>query len=124
MFDSTMSWFNLIYIFGESPDTNTSMFIPESSVERSVVPDSYEWRRNDDHAEEVIVPIDDHGYGCSGYEAGYGVSYGQEEYDNNFFVNGSSGEQQALVSLLMRKSHWLKSNPLTIKFRTKLIRYE
>ncbi|MFS7946984.1 hypothetical protein Hanom_Chr06g00542691 [Helianthus anomalus] len=48
-----MSWFNLNYIFGES-DTNTSTFIPESSVEGPVVPDSYDEGGNHDHAEEVV----------------------------------------------------------------------
>ncbi|MFS7952741.1 hypothetical protein Hanom_Chr07g00610511 [Helianthus anomalus] len=55
-----------------------------------VVPDSYDERENDDHAEEVIVPSGDHSYGCPDYEAGYGASYGQEDYGNNFFVSGSS----------------------------------
>ncbi|XP_022023662.1 glycine-rich RNA-binding, abscisic acid-inducible protein-like [Helianthus annuus] len=32
IFDSTMFWLNLNYIFGESSDTNTSTFIPGSSV--------------------------------------------------------------------------------------------
>ncbi|MFS7915728.1 hypothetical protein Hanom_Chr02g00168651 [Helianthus anomalus] len=49
-----MSWFNPNYIFGDSSDTNTSTFITESSVERSAVPDSYDGRGNDDHAEEIV----------------------------------------------------------------------
>ncbi|KAJ0467777.1 hypothetical protein HanIR_Chr14g0689041 [Helianthus annuus] len=108
-----MSWFNLNYIFGESSDTNTSTFIPGRSVEGPAVPDSYDGRGNDNHAEEVmpgfrphhnesllpdlnevIMPGDDHGYGCPDYEAGYGVSYGQEDYGNNFFVSGASDVQQ------------------------------
>ncbi|MFS7963798.1 hypothetical protein Hanom_Chr08g00742561 [Helianthus anomalus] len=48
-----MSWFNLNYIFGESPGTNTSTFIQRSS-ERLIVPDSYNGRGNDDHTEEVV----------------------------------------------------------------------
>ncbi|MFS7963795.1 hypothetical protein Hanom_Chr08g00742531 [Helianthus anomalus] len=48
-----MSWFNLNYIFGESSGTNTSTFIPISS-EMPIVPDSYDGRGNDDHAEEVV----------------------------------------------------------------------
>ncbi|MFS7987510.1 hypothetical protein Hanom_Chr11g01023511 [Helianthus anomalus] len=31
--------------------------------------------------------------------------------------------KKTLVSLLTRKSHWVTSNPLTLNFRTKLIRY-
>ncbi|KAM0045716.1 hypothetical protein Hdeb2414_s0009g00307241 [Helianthus debilis subsp. tardiflorus] len=104
IFGSTMSWFNRNYIFGKSSNINTSTFIPQSSVEEPVVPDSYDGWGNDDHLDEVvsgirpyynesllpdlnevIVPSDDHGYGCPDYEAGYGASYIQEEYDNNFF---------------------------------------
>ncbi|MFS8016445.1 hypothetical protein Hanom_Chr15g01368761 [Helianthus anomalus] len=33
-------------------------------------------------------------YGCPDYEAGYGASYGQEEYGNNFFISGASGVQE------------------------------
>ncbi|MFS7987509.1 hypothetical protein Hanom_Chr11g01023501 [Helianthus anomalus] len=47
-----MSWFN--HIFCESSDTNTGTFISESSVEESVVPDSYDGSGNDDYAEEVV----------------------------------------------------------------------
>ncbi|MFS8002459.1 hypothetical protein Hanom_Chr13g01202311 [Helianthus anomalus] len=67
--DSTISWFNLNYIFGESSGTNTSTFIPGSSV------------------------CDD-GYGFPDYEAGYCTSYEQQDYGNNFFVSGASCIQQ------------------------------
>ncbi|KAF5755789.1 hypothetical protein HanXRQr2_Chr17g0806781 [Helianthus annuus] len=39
-----MSWFNLNYVFGKSSGNNTSTFIPESSVEGSIVPDFYDGR--------------------------------------------------------------------------------
>ncbi|MFS7973840.1 hypothetical protein Hanom_Chr09g00861371 [Helianthus anomalus] len=74
---------------------------------------SYDGKGNDDHAKEVvsdfrphhkesllpdlnevIVHSDDHGYRCPDYEADYGASYGQEDYDNNFFVSGASGVKQ------------------------------
>ncbi|MFS7967359.1 hypothetical protein Hanom_Chr09g00784881 [Helianthus anomalus] len=32
--------------------------------------------------------------------------------------------KKTLVSLLTHNSHWVTSNPLILKFRTKLIRYE
>ncbi|MFS7889710.1 hypothetical protein Hanom_Chr00s000004g01610211 [Helianthus anomalus] len=99
-----MSWFNLKHILGKSSDTNTSTFIPESSVEGSVVPGYYNGRGNDDHTEEVvsgfrhhhnesllsdlnefIMPNYDHGYESLNYEACYGASYGHKEYGNNFF---------------------------------------
>ncbi|KAJ0780395.1 hypothetical protein HanPI659440_Chr06g0237131 [Helianthus annuus] len=32
--------------------------------------------------------------------------------------------KKTLISLLTCKSHWVTSNPLTMKFRTKLIRHE
>ncbi|MFS7929921.1 hypothetical protein Hanom_Chr04g00338091 [Helianthus anomalus] len=62
-----MSWFNLSYVFGESSGNNTNMFISVSSV-----------------------PSGDYSYACPGYEEGYGASYGQENYNNNFFVSDAS----------------------------------
>ncbi|MFS7977748.1 hypothetical protein Hanom_Chr10g00907651 [Helianthus anomalus] len=55
-----MSWFDLNYVFGESSGKNTSMCIPESSVEGSDIPNSYDGRVNDDHVEEVL--FDFHSY--------------------------------------------------------------
>ncbi|MFS7975920.1 hypothetical protein Hanom_Chr10g00886331 [Helianthus anomalus] len=43
-----MSWFDLKYVFGESSGNNTGTFIPDSSVEGSVVPDSYDERVKDE----------------------------------------------------------------------------
>ncbi|KAJ0492902.1 hypothetical protein HanIR_Chr12g0580081 [Helianthus annuus] len=55
-----MSWFNLNYIFGESSDTNTSMFVLGSSVKGPAVPDSYDGRGNDDHVAEVVSDFRPH----------------------------------------------------------------
>ncbi|MFS7897540.1 hypothetical protein Hanom_Chr00s009714g01743581 [Helianthus anomalus] len=60
IFYSTVSWFDLNYIFGESSDTNTSPFIPGSSVEGPTIPKSYDGRGNDDHAEEVVSGFHPH----------------------------------------------------------------
>ncbi|MFS7983715.1 hypothetical protein Hanom_Chr11g00977771 [Helianthus anomalus] len=57
--DSTMSWLDLNYVFGESSDKNTSTFIMESS-EGPPVPNSYDVRGNDDHAEEVVSGFRSH----------------------------------------------------------------
>ncbi|KAM0050867.1 hypothetical protein Hdeb2414_s0007g00228741 [Helianthus debilis subsp. tardiflorus] len=143
MNDSTMSWLDLNYVFGELSSNNTSTFIGESSVEGHVVPNSYDGRVNDDHAEEVvfdfrshdkesllpdlnvvIVPKGDYGYGCPDYEAGYDASNEQEDYGNNFLVSDTYVYIKTLVSLLTSKSHWVATTPLTLKFRSKLIRYE
>ncbi|MFS7922411.1 hypothetical protein Hanom_Chr03g00248811 [Helianthus anomalus] len=69
-----MSWFDPNYVFAESSGNSTSTFIPESNV--------------------VVVPSGDYGFGCSGYEAGYGASYRQENDGNNFFVSDASYVQQ------------------------------
>ncbi|MFS7936585.1 hypothetical protein Hanom_Chr05g00417281 [Helianthus anomalus] len=55
-----MSWFNLNYFFGESSSDNMSTFIPESSVDGSVVPDSYNGRVNDDHTDELVSGFHSH----------------------------------------------------------------
>ncbi|MFS7922415.1 hypothetical protein Hanom_Chr03g00248871 [Helianthus anomalus] len=68
-----MSWFNPNYVFGESSVNSTSTLIPESNV---------------------AVPSGDYGYGYSGYEAGYGASYRQENDGNNSFVSDASYIQQ------------------------------
>ncbi|MFS7970794.1 hypothetical protein Hanom_Chr09g00825131 [Helianthus anomalus] len=67
--DSTMSWFNLNYVFGESSGNNTNTFISERNV--------------------VALPSIDYGYGCPSY-----TTYGQENYGNNFFVSGVYPTQQ------------------------------
>ncbi|MFS7900362.1 hypothetical protein Hanom_Chr00s108721g01806821 [Helianthus anomalus] len=131
-----MFWFNLNYIFGELFDTSTSSFFPESSVERSDVPDSYDGRGNDDHAEEVMSSFRPH---CSesflsclamimvmGLRIMKSVTV-PRTYKNSMAITFSlvvpRAYNKTLVSLLTRKSHWVTSNPLTLKFRTKLTRY-
>ncbi|MFS8016397.1 hypothetical protein Hanom_Chr15g01368191 [Helianthus anomalus] len=54
-----MSSFNLNYVFGESSDNNTSTFILDSNV-GSVVPNAYNGRVIDDHAEELMSGFRSH----------------------------------------------------------------
>ncbi|KAJ0800224.1 hypothetical protein HanPI659440_Chr03g0100571 [Helianthus annuus] len=48
---------------------------------------------------ESVMPSYDHGYGSPHYEAGYGASYGHEEYRNNFFISGALGVQEDVGEL-------------------------
>ncbi|MFS8024160.1 hypothetical protein Hanom_Chr16g01459951 [Helianthus anomalus] len=88
-----MSWFILNYVFGNSSD-NTITFISETSVEGSVVPNSYNGRVIDDHGKEPDFPSGNYGYGCRGYNDCYGASYGQDNYGNNFLISDASYVQE------------------------------
>ncbi|MFS7896818.1 hypothetical protein Hanom_Chr00s006498g01734321 [Helianthus anomalus] len=93
-----MSWFNLNYVFGESFNNNTSTFILESTVITvmgvRIMKTVMVSRPNKKTMAITLSLVMPRTY------------------------------NKTLVSILTPKSHWVASNPLTRKFRTKLIRCE
>ncbi|MFS7899764.1 hypothetical protein Hanom_Chr08g00705331 [Helianthus anomalus] len=141
---STLSYFDFNYNFGESSDNKTTTFIPESS-EGSVVPTSYNGRVNDDHAEEVISDFRSHQKKslltdlnvllCLAVITVTGVRVMKTvivpRMDKiimaiTFLLVMPRTYKKTLVNFLTPKSHWVTTDeqPAYPKFHKKLIRYE
>ncbi|MFS8030575.1 hypothetical protein Hanom_Chr17g01535621 [Helianthus anomalus] len=144
-----MSWFNLNYIFGESSETNTGTFIPRSSVHTvcikggllpQILTMGEKMMITRRRSCPTFVPIIMNRC-CEtstrllcltmitviGVRIVKPVTVPHTDKKNMaiiFLLVVPRAYNKTLVSLLTRKSHWVTSNPLALKFRTKLIRYE